>query len=276
MSVYFCMTCERAYPKEELSFVFGNFYKCTDRARCATIRVEALQRRGHSVPPDLAKIAQGQSVPVRMTFLEAPPPPPAPVTVSRPAPKPAKPSKLDMELSAKLEMELGEVVSSDMLAGVDALFDDMFGATEKRPSQAPELDRVQVAAKRFVDDELEATPADAVEAFREPEAVVVPETKVAPLKVAKKPVPSKQPKKPAAKKPSAPKVAAVSTKRRGPPPDTLNDKVKVAITDRVRRDGALYRQLACGHEQKEPAGGKAHLAKTAYCQVCLLAKASAA
>lgn len=34
-------------------------------------------------------------------------------------------------------------------------------------------------------------------------------------------------------------------------------------------DGAIYRELACGHLQKQPRGGAAKCATQGYCRVCV-------
>ena len=44
--------------------------------------------------------------------------------------------------------------------------------------------------------------------------------------------------------------------------------MRVGIAGRQRRDGYTVRSLECGHEQREPDGGYASTATSAFCRVC--------
>lgn len=264
------MKCERAYAPSELAHVFGDYYRCLDRAKCASVRVEALQRRGDFIPSDLVKEANGQAVKVRPNFFESLQQMPEPLAApafnqAKPAKKPQAPP---WKKPAPVE-ELGIEVSSDLLRGVDEMFGEVFG--EKGQSEE-ESEPVQVAAKAFVDgDEItsespayqEATPIRLQGAKTTKPARAAPATKAI--------------SKPKAAKPKkAETKAATAPKKRGPKERTMLPQGKVRIVERTTRLGKTYRQLECGHEQKEPTGGKAHLAQSAYCQICIQSPKSTA
>lgn len=273
MLVYFCMKCERAYVPSELTHVFGEHYRCNDRAKCATVRLESLQRRGHQIPPELLREANGYTPKVRGDFFESLQQMPEPLAApayqqAKPAKKPERSPWNKKPVEAEEDaVAMGEVVSADLLRSVDEMFGEIFEDQPKAASAETE-EPVQVAAKAFVDDEVTSE----TQAYREEPKPAKPVPVAAPvkLKVAAKPkaeTKAKAQPKPA-KKPA-------ESKKPGPKGEVMLPQGKREIVGRIDKSGKTYRQLSCGHEQKEPTGGKAHLAKSAFCQICIQAEKAA-